>query len=779
MSFITILLFFVYTWGLGFSLTKWIKNSENFLERNIMRIGIGLAAFVLLGVLFNLFKIPIDWKWFLLASIIIPLLSLILFIKKLIKKEQTLTFPKPQLTKSNLYIILVLIIFSLTLFMYTKGAFSYPYLEDDDPWGHAEGTKYVAVEKTIETDVESLEERFKGVRFFGYLDPYPPGYDMLLGVLHQTAPSLNWTLKFFNALFISLGIVFFYFFVKHLTNNSKKALFSTFVLAAIPAYFTHFIWAHSLVVPVFFVVMYCLEQFKEDKKWAYAAAVVFAAMLLIQPSKIFKLVPMVALYLIIKWLLERKFPTYQVLSIISGIILSLAWWFEKAKNMLTIKVAARIEGTAAEVAQSTGILDLIKTTLGRLPEIFPPEGGSATRAYNFNDFFYAQSQGLINTSVGIGIFVYLLLFITTVFLLWYFYKHTKLKQNELSKPWLYVIHALISLNAVVAFILAIRYLTLIFGSFSFLLSLKLELIQFILLFSLSLIVYFKNIPPQETGWHAIALSWLVFTFLFVNSETFNLPIGLWAFRIWTLFAIAAAILVSEGLWFLLEKNDKVYTWIILGVILAIAEKEAIANGFLTPKSLTLALLIVVVLINLVTHALKISIKNEEYNKIVGTISILVTIIIGITATSAYQKYSINTSLWGAGGSWQGGSDEIDAYNWLKTNLPANTKVFPYSGRDQNMMGFDMFSCKWCPEVNEYRKTTLDHNAEELHKFLKSQGYEYIIIDAMSYKYVKRYGGYNDTVIQEQLPKRFDEIAKAPNLFKPVYQTRAAAIFKIT
>ena len=73
MSFLTIILFFIYTYGLGFSIAKLAGESENFLERNLMRIGIGLALMIVLGLLLNLIKVPLDWRILLALSIIIPL----------------------------------------------------------------------------------------------------------------------------------------------------------------------------------------------------------------------------------------------------------------------------------------------------------------------------------------------------------------------------------------------------------------------------------------------------------------------------------------------------------------------------------------------------------------------------------------------------------------------------------------------------------------------------------------------------------------------------------
>ena len=51
MVYASIVLFFIYCWGIGLGLGKLAKESEDFLERNLMRLGIGLGALVTLGLL--------------------------------------------------------------------------------------------------------------------------------------------------------------------------------------------------------------------------------------------------------------------------------------------------------------------------------------------------------------------------------------------------------------------------------------------------------------------------------------------------------------------------------------------------------------------------------------------------------------------------------------------------------------------------------------------------------------------------------------------------------
>ncbi len=392
MSYTTILLFFIYAYGLGFTITSFLKNSENFLERNIMRIGIGLGFFVVLGTFLNLFKIPIDWKLFLILSLLYPLF---IFVNQIRKKELKLPKFKFKLTKSNISIVLVVIIFFFCLNMYVGGAFKYPYLEDDDPWDHALSVKYISLEKTV-YEPQDFD--------FHYIDPYPPGYDLLMGVLHQTSPSLNWTLKFFNGLIISLGILFFYFFAKIFIGNRNKALFATFILALIPSYFTHFIWATSLAIMLFFPAMYCLEMIKRDKKWIYPSIIIISSILLVHPSQAIKLGIMFGIYWLVKAIIEKNLLKEILIAGIGGLLLSFVWWLGKWKSMFFSQTI-----TGADITTST-------TIFSKIQSVFSPTAGTATKSYSFNDFFIAKPFGGINIHLGWGIFVTFLVFIGLIYI---------------------------------------------------------------------------------------------------------------------------------------------------------------------------------------------------------------------------------------------------------------------------------------------------------------------------------------------------------------------------
>jgi hypothetical protein len=596
MGLLTVLLFFVYCYGLGFSVTRFLRNSDNALERHLMRTGIGLGTFPFLAVLMNALRVPLDWKIFFIVSLVIPAYSLI---KN--KGYKILKMPTLKITKTNINIFVVLAIFFFTLFMYEKGAFAYPYFEDEDPWGHASDAKYMSVAKTAFEPIE-------GEDLLPYAVPKPPSYDILMAVLHQTSPSLMWTVKFFNSLIISLGIIFFYFFAKEFMANKNKALFATFVLAAIPSYLSHFIWSHALIVTLFFPAFYAAEMIKYDKKWSYALAILIAGILLIQPTQAIKFVVLLGIYYGVKSVYDKKLTRAIPTAFALGLVLSLVWWAPNAAEMF------KQQGEGAEFYHGK----VSSNAFGRLLNAFPPESGSGTRPYTAKDFFcstlapgvctpgnYNEARNAINNPVGLGLFIGFLIIISLV-------------------------------------------------------AMGLRL---------------KSLKIKENAWISISLLWLLFTFLGINSLTFNLPVGLFAFRFWMLFAVAASLLLPAGMWFI--------------------------AGLAKPIPF-------------------------------GKIAIFSLVIVGIIFTAAYPKYLVNTSPNWYAGQW--GPGELEGYVWMKT-LPVNAKVFTFAD-SMRIVGVDKYNCFWCKDEMEFRKQAFNKSADEIHLFIKSRGYEYAVISATD---IDKYG----------------------------------------
>jgi len=570
---LSIIIFFVMTYGLGWAVTAIVKESKNFLERTIIRIGIGIGVFIILGIVLNIFAIPLDWRIFFCLGMLFP------FVYCLDKiSSKNFTIPKIGFTKENLNILIVLVMFLITSYMYIDGSFNYNYLEDDDPWVHAEGAKYVSIEKTLSSNNYT----------FQYMNPYPPGYGMLMGVLHQTNDSISWTLKFFNGLIISLGLVFFYFFAKLFIGDKNRALFATFVLVCIPSFFTHFIWAQTLAVMLFFPAMYCLEMIKFDKKWIYPAMFVIAAIILVAPTKAIKIGIMFGIYWVVKSIIEKKWNLEILGALTSGLCLSLIWWFDKWKPMFF---------SNSDASNTT------LTLWQKIQSAFPYDSGTATQAYTFNDFFIVQPFGGINVHIGWGIVVSILLVLGLI----------------------------------------------------------------------CLIIKYKETFAKDNVWIPITLGWFIFTFLGVNSMTFNLPIGFYAFRFWLLLAIPVALLSVLGL-----------RYIIM-----------------------------------------------FFSKLVPTLLIIVIVCFGVLATSGYQKYNQNhNTQWPPGVNW-GSQEEVQGYIWMKENLLPNTKVFGLCSNESSghIIGMDMLDEPWNYSIIKFKQNILNQTADKVNRFMKTDGYNYMIVDS--------------------------------------------------
>jgi hypothetical protein len=613
MAFISILLFFLYTYGLGFGATFWMKNSDNFFERQLVRIGIGLGILPLLMILFNLLHIPISQEIFIALSLLGPVVN--------IAKERKFTVPSLKLTKSNLAIMIAVLIFFASLFIYSKGAFSYPYLEDDDSWGHAAGAAYVASAQVVHASE---------YRNFQYIDPYPPGYDGLFGLLKQSNDSIYWTLKFFNALIISLSVLFFYFFAKEFTGSISKALFATFILAAIPCYLSHFIWAHALSMVLFFPAMYCLEMIRHDRKWIFPAGFAIAGMLASEATTSFKLAVMIVIYVAIKCVSERKFSA-QVYGLVLGAMLSLAWWAIKFKAFFGMA-----EGTSGSMGQALASNTNIFSKLGHfLQSALPAGGGTASKAYSFNDFFIAQSQNLVNNPIGIGVAISILAFIGMIFV----------------------------------------------------------------------IIKYRSLLKEKRAYLAITVLWLIFAFLGVNSVTFHLPVGLFAFRFWMVLAVPVALLAAEA--------------------------AIMLSGF--------------------------------FNFRLAKAGIIIALIAAVVMTGGVQKYAVNTATWNSGAFWTS-ADELQGYIWL-FSLQPETKVFSFLTDDQ-VIGFDKFSCGWCKDEAELRKNGLNISGEDMHAWMLEHGYQYLLIGGME---VKQFG--------ENATSTFIDSVQNSKKFTLAHQTNGLIILK--
>ena len=531
-SLISILLFFLYLWGLGYTATYWVKKPEHPWERQLLNLAIGLGIFPILSILINFLHIPLDWKLFLVLSLVFPLYNLV---NKIRTKQLHLPTFKFTITKSDLALLAVLIIVAFSLFMYTTGAFAYPYLEDEDPWGHSVGVKYVAIEKNAyDPVIPGLEDKIDPV--LSYIDPYPPAYDILLGILHQTSPDLNWTIKFFNALLISLGFLFFYLFAKDFMGNQNKALLATFILASLPAYLSHFIWAHALAITLFFPAMYAFWKIKEDHRWTYIAAIIVASIWVAQNiEEPIKLTMLFLVFVIVASITSGKFLKKEFIAIMAGFALSLLWWGVMIKKyslrgFVQYFTGGRIFPTATTASEvlSSGASSAVSASTTWLDKLFAihrsltSPGGSGARAYGLNDFVIAQNENMINNPIGLGVVVSVLILLGIIYILWH---------------------------------------------------------------------YKSSLVEEKNTWLCLTLFWLIITFWGVNGVTFPTSIMRGPFRTWMLLAIPVALLAAETTFVAMSfgKQWKIPKIVILllvlvGIVLTSTSQRYAVNTAIWPTS---------------------------------------------------------------------------------------------------------------------------------------------------------------------------------------------------
>jgi hypothetical protein len=224
-----------------------------------------------------------------------------------------------------------------------------------------------------------------------------------------------------------------------------------------------------------------------------------------------------------------------------------------------------------------------------------------------------------------------------------------------------------------------------------------------------LFLRYKGLLKKENQWTVITLIWFIFTLYAVNASQFTIKLS--PFRTWMLLAIPVCILAAEGAFNLLNIS-----------------KKSVGD--------------------------------------IGKYVVLLILLTGIYFTSTQQKIAVNTAAtWPPGGFWTSG-EEIGAYVWMKDNLPKNSRVFAYVNNGP-IIGMDMYTCHWCPDIINYKKQNFNESAQETYNWLKSKDYEYLIIDGQT---VKKFGFNSSNEKVQGLV--------SSGLFQPAFQNQGAMIFKI-
>jgi len=433
---ISITYFFIVTIGFGFITDLIVKEwKADFIEKLVIRIGVGIAVIPVVGVILNLLHIPLDWRIFLA-------LSFFPFIISLITKKFSFKID------NKFYTALVFLMFGITAFMYINGSFSYPWLEDGDPYGYALSSKYIAETKTFST----------AFHFSHYAEPYTQGYQIFMGVLNQVNDSIYWTMKFFTSLIISLSILFFFYFAKRFTKNNKIALFSTFALFAIPCWVSHFVFSLNFNMALLPVFLYALVS---NKNWKFITAIILASALINHTSTGITFVIIMGIYYINKAFVEENINWDILQAGLIGVLLSALFYipsYLRHKEVLMQsggigginliitfldKIPFVIIGLAVLLAliyfsrkilfKRKNIVFFAMLVIVMLVLIIPSNKiidikGTASRDYTFGDFFIANKENMVNNPVGVGI-VLMTLFCIGFLIILLNYKKLFLKEN--------------------------------------------------------------------------------------------------------------------------------------------------------------------------------------------------------------------------------------------------------------------------------------------------------------------------------------------------------------
>jgi len=399
---VTILGFFFLSWSYGFSLLDIFKSKEEHpLYHFLAELAVGLATFSFLSVVLHLLHIPLHVNVYFFLSIIYPVYALIKSFQST-EKAKPITW-KRVCKQKELYIFLALILTMVSFFaVFHSGAFGYDYLEDDDPWAHAMGTLYVATEHTYAVDpvVKALNPGYAN-----YLEPYPPTYDALMGVLKQLNSSVVWTLKFFNVLLITLGLAFAFLFLRQYLKSDEKALFGTFMLAVLPSFMSHFIWSQTLAIVLMIVAWYALLKALEDKQWRYPAMITIASALVTQPVVSFFMGIIIILMLVLIFLYEhtQKKRTYKqtknaFIAAAGGFVLSFVYW---GAQIWKWSFSGIFGAKGGELSGGWA-------------------SGYALQKYAIKDIIFAPSSSRIDQAIGFGLvtFILLVLGVILIFVLW-------------------------------------------------------------------------------------------------------------------------------------------------------------------------------------------------------------------------------------------------------------------------------------------------------------------------------------------------------------------------
>lgn len=446
MSIETVFIFFVVCYSLGHSLDLLLGISNKNVTFKIFRFGFGLAIIPVLAVILDAFSIPLHIYWFLSIGIIITAAKYY-FIKNSKEISQSKDIPIS-------HIVIVVLLSMVSLAMYLKGAFSYTYMEDGDSWLYTTVAKVIAENHTFSADY----------RYNHVSEPYTQGYQIILGLLHQTNDSIYWTVKFFNSVFAALSLPFFYVLALEVFKQSKNAktisLASTFMIFAVPSWLTHHIYSMTLNATLLPLLFCALFRTVKDWRWGLIAGVLLGSLILNHFFTAFVSL-ILTLYVFVLALLNGKLDikaivyTFSISTFIAlffyipssfirhryysdnpsheshgGIEMFTAWFYENYQLCFLFILIAIVglfliiqaRKSIARINKKTSffltlIISLCLFVIFAIPEQIIQVKGCCSRIYTLNDFLFPEVRNLMHNPIGWGMIYSIFVMIGLVYLI--------------------------------------------------------------------------------------------------------------------------------------------------------------------------------------------------------------------------------------------------------------------------------------------------------------------------------------------------------------------------
>jgi hypothetical protein len=368
--------FIIVSLMLGFNLRK--TSFDDYAEEFIIRILYGACLFPILALILGVFG---------LAS---PIPIFISAVFLMFASGEASRFKMQAILKDN-SILAVIGLSLIMLYAFDVGVSSHIWLEDGDPNGHAVVASYIAKTGTWLKPVDLFVAR--------YIEPYPMGYQLWMGVLSSINGNVNGVLKVFNNLFIVLTIPAFFYLVKRLFNSSNIAMLSSFVLVALPAFSTRFIFAQSLSMLQMVVAFYLIARIvKGEKNLAVYGGLILGSLCLTHQTTAVIMGVLAGLWLVYDRYSSKKLNTAFVLCLVVGVLVATPWWaFEYAKyGWDKIKFQLNLGTLSSKVL---GLSD---------PQM---------RLYTVSDLI--NVGGVMDNMTGFGVFAFILLVIVIVSIVYY------------------------------------------------------------------------------------------------------------------------------------------------------------------------------------------------------------------------------------------------------------------------------------------------------------------------------------------------------------------------